>query len=309
VKFHPLAQSAQDIARALRGGKAGRGWIARCPAHDDRNPSLSIRDADGKVLVKCHAGCSQDAVIGALRARELWPGNGNAPWPHPAVAAVERSKRRECDIDDAASAARQHKKALWLWHVGLPPAGTPVEVYLRWRGLILDLIPASIRYLPPRPPEYPLPSMVCAYGIGTEPEPGRAAIPQSCIRAVHLTKLAPDGRGKAPLPKEEQRRTIASPTGFPIVLAPPNDGLGLAIGEGVETMLSHHLATGLGSWAAGAADFMPALAARVPDYVACVTVCAEADPAGQRGAMELAGKLDARGFEVLIAEAGHGPRL
>jgi putative DNA primase/helicase len=40
-------------------------WTARCPAHDDQNPSLSIRDVDGKVLVRCHAGCEQAHVIAA----------------------------------------------------------------------------------------------------------------------------------------------------------------------------------------------------------------------------------------------------
>jgi putative DNA primase/helicase len=41
---------AEIIAATLGGRKAGRGWIARCPAHDDREPSVSIRDADGKAL-------------------------------------------------------------------------------------------------------------------------------------------------------------------------------------------------------------------------------------------------------------------
>jgi len=41
-------------------------WIARCPAHDDRHPSLSIRDADGNVLVKCWAGCSTAGILGTL---------------------------------------------------------------------------------------------------------------------------------------------------------------------------------------------------------------------------------------------------
>jgi putative DNA primase/helicase len=49
--------SAKIIASALGGRKAGGGWMARCPVHDDLDPSLSIRDADdGKVLVRCHAG-------------------------------------------------------------------------------------------------------------------------------------------------------------------------------------------------------------------------------------------------------------
>ena len=42
-------------------------WIARCPAHDDRRPSLSIREADdGKVLLKCWSGCSAQAITEAL---------------------------------------------------------------------------------------------------------------------------------------------------------------------------------------------------------------------------------------------------
>ena len=55
----------------------GRGtWIARCPAHDDKHPSLSIREtADGKVLVKCWTGCSVDAVVAAagLELSDLFP--------------------------------------------------------------------------------------------------------------------------------------------------------------------------------------------------------------------------------------------
>jgi len=53
-------------------GTTGRG-VALCPAHEDRNPSLSIREAGGKILVYCHAGCSLEAVCTALgfEIREL----------------------------------------------------------------------------------------------------------------------------------------------------------------------------------------------------------------------------------------------
>ena len=64
--------NAAEIARHLRGRRSGASWLACCPAHDDRNPSLSLRDVDGKVLVHCHAGCEQNAVIAALSARGLW---------------------------------------------------------------------------------------------------------------------------------------------------------------------------------------------------------------------------------------------
>jgi hypothetical protein len=47
-------------------------YVACCPAHDDKSPSLSLTDVGGKVLFYCFAGCSQAEVIDALRARGLW---------------------------------------------------------------------------------------------------------------------------------------------------------------------------------------------------------------------------------------------
>ena len=52
----------------------GSGWKALCPAHADKNPSLSIDVRNDKILVHCHAECSQEAVLAALgiEARELF---------------------------------------------------------------------------------------------------------------------------------------------------------------------------------------------------------------------------------------------
>jgi len=42
-------------------------WAARCPAHDDKSPSLSIREnPDGRVLLHCFGGCHVRAVVDAL---------------------------------------------------------------------------------------------------------------------------------------------------------------------------------------------------------------------------------------------------
>jgi len=47
--------------------KAGSGWIAQCPGHDDNKPSLSISEGDKKeALLYCHAGCSSNDVVAAL---------------------------------------------------------------------------------------------------------------------------------------------------------------------------------------------------------------------------------------------------
>lgn len=65
-----------EIAHHLKGRKSGRGYVARCPAHDDQNPSLSLCVVDGMLLVHCHAGCEQRDIIAALKARGLWTEDG-----------------------------------------------------------------------------------------------------------------------------------------------------------------------------------------------------------------------------------------
>jgi len=66
--------NAEALLSRLNGVRhCGSGWQALCPAHADKNPSLSIHIRDNKILLHCHAGCSHEAVLAALRieAREL----------------------------------------------------------------------------------------------------------------------------------------------------------------------------------------------------------------------------------------------
>jgi len=66
-------KTAENLAMALGGKRSGSGWMARCPAHDDRNPSLALSDGTSGVLWHCHAGCTQEAVSAALREMGLLP--------------------------------------------------------------------------------------------------------------------------------------------------------------------------------------------------------------------------------------------
>ena len=52
----------------------GTGWVALCPAHADKIPSLSITVSNGKILLHCHAGCSVETVCSAagIELRELF---------------------------------------------------------------------------------------------------------------------------------------------------------------------------------------------------------------------------------------------
>jgi hypothetical protein len=70
--------SAASIAAALKGHKAGKGYLAKCPCHADRTPSLSIidgRDRYGnrRPYVTCFAGCDFQDVQAALERLGLWP--------------------------------------------------------------------------------------------------------------------------------------------------------------------------------------------------------------------------------------------
>lgn len=58
---------------------SGEGFVCRCPAHDDKTPSLSISESGGKILLHCHAGCSPEAICSALglKLSDLFTGNGS----------------------------------------------------------------------------------------------------------------------------------------------------------------------------------------------------------------------------------------
>lgn len=55
------------LSRLDGARRSGKGWLAKCPAHQDRSPSLSLSEGDkGNVLLHCHAGCEAIAVLDAL---------------------------------------------------------------------------------------------------------------------------------------------------------------------------------------------------------------------------------------------------
>lgn len=89
----------QVAARLGKSRRAGTGFMCCCPAHDDQNPSLFIRDgSDGKLITKCYANCSSESVRAALMSRGLWPEAGHSRSPNLRDAKKE-SKRRSDQIE------------------------------------------------------------------------------------------------------------------------------------------------------------------------------------------------------------------
>jgi hypothetical protein len=63
-----VSAAAEILDRLDKAKQTAPGrWLACCPAHDDRSPSLSVREADeGRVLLYCHAGCDTEDVLAAV---------------------------------------------------------------------------------------------------------------------------------------------------------------------------------------------------------------------------------------------------
>ncbi len=126
--------------------KNGKGWSARCPAHEDRHPSLSVSEGDdGRTLVQCHAGCTVDAICDAvgLRVADLMPDNSStaSTSTQPRELREKRQFRRRRQSETAktyetakaavAALERQlgKRSSQWTYH---DVNGDPVGIIVRW---------------------------------------------------------------------------------------------------------------------------------------------------------------------------------
>src|SRR5262249_37323203 len=253
--------SAADIARALgEARREGRAWRCRCPLHGGR--SLTLRDGDaGCVLVTCWAGCDRRDVLTELRRRGLL-GERTTDYRR----SVRTSQREKLD---------RTARALAFSREARPAPGTPVEIYLRRRGISLDAWPATLQFHPacPRPrdeagnPSPPLPAMVAL-----------VEHVQCGPVGVHAVYLRPDGSGKAEIPKDRQKASFGPIKGGAVRLGIPRAGEWLAIGEGIETTLSVMAACAMPAWAALSAGGIRSLV--LPREATHVIVCADNDASG-----------------------------
>jgi putative DNA primase/helicase len=278
--------TAESIANALGGRKAGGGWIARCPAHDDREPSLSICDSeDDKVLVRCHAGCEQEQVIAALLARGLWEHGRRRCGP--VRPQPRRSAKEQPDRDDA----KRTKAALRIWPAATHASETPVESYLHSRGITIAL-PLVVRFH--RGIKHPSggiwPAMIALVTRGADDTP----------IAIHRTFLALNGACKAPV--DPQKMMLGPCRGGAVKLGVPDDVL--MIGEGIETCLAAMQATGRPAWAALSTSGLRAL--DLPDVVRDVIVLADGDDPGEAAARDCALRWKREGRRVRIARPPQG---
>lgn len=277
---------AQRITKALRGRWHGRYGLCFCPAHHNtRTPALSVSDgAEGRLLARCHAGCTFPEIMDALRGLGLVEGGGAYTPPDP----LEFARRM---AEEQAEAEKRAQQALRLWGETRPIAGTVAENYLRGRGITCPL-PESIRF-----------HQTCWHKSARR-FPALVALVEGAEGfAVHRTYLRADGAGKADV--EPAKAMLGACAGGAVRLC---EAAGpLVIAEGIETGLS--LLCGLLSgpatvWAALSTSGIRGL--HLPAQPGRLTIAPDGDVPGREAAHALASRADALGWGVSLLSAPDG---
>ena len=248
--------NAEQIALALGGKRSGRQWACRCPAHEDRSPSLIVFDGRESVQVRCLAGCDPRDVIGALRRGGLWPAKPrelyyqmNSPDREtPGIELVDHTEyARRMNPDNQPLLAPMSDLALRIWKEGKDAHGTMAERYLHARDLVLPPLHASeiVRYHPR-----------CPRGKGRQPalmalfRDGQTDRPKAIQRIFLTSDARKDGAqmlgpvGGCAMKLSSKADTFTDALGFCPVLN---------ICEGLETGLALYAASHKPIWAVGSA--------------------------------------------------------
>ncbi len=261
-------------------------WHGPLPGTPDKNPSFSARDTAGTTLVKCHAGCPQDAVIAALRDRGLW--EQGARQANPLSPAGRNGQLIE--VDDA----RRTSRAIAIWAEAGNIEGTAGATYLFKRGIDLSALPRNLNQALRWHPSCPWESgrHPCVIGLFTD------AITNE-PRAIHRIAVTPAG--------DKVGRMALGPMAGCVIRVWPDEEVtdGLVLGEGIETTLAaatciEHKGTLLQpAWAAASAGNM----AKFPVLggIEALTLLVDADESGtgQRAADECSARWTAAGKEVI----------
>jgi putative DNA primase/helicase len=211
--------TALSIIKAL-GGNETTG-MCRCPSHNDKTPSLKVSTgSNGKVLVHCKAGCLQDAVIAALKARGLW---------HRRSSLFRPPTTEETPEESSAGLAKEEslKKAREIWQAASPDDAKRLAPYFEGRGI--TSIPHGARWL----------SASQASKLTGRHYPAMVLQIVNSIdkfQGVQVLWLSRDGTTK--LNTAKPRRNFGSLKGGYIKLGIPDPKRPLILAEGVENAMS-----------------------------------------------------------------------
>jgi len=246
-----LEREARALVERLAGRWTPSGGMCRCPAHDDRTPSLSVRVGRLRLLLHCFAGCEPVEILNALKSMGLL---GSLPLPGP-------------DGGMARPAPGRPGGAIRLWKDAGLLAGTPAECYFAGRGI--GTSSPELRYHP-RTPHGPKPS--------TQFRPAMIAAVRddNGLVAAHRTFLDPASCTLADI--AAPRCALGRLGRGAVRLGGVARRLGLA--EGIETALSATALFGLPCWATLGTERFRHVA--LPNDVTGLLLFLDNDDAGRR---------------------------
>lgn len=278
---------AREITAALGGTWCGVYGIALCPAHGDTRPSLSLSNAaSGRLLARCHTGCSFDQILDALRGLGLVAGHGSLPVLDPAEVAL-REDQVKVDM------ARRENQARRIWAETLPIEGMPAETYLGTRGIGFA-IPGTIRFHP-----------ACWHGATAQRLPAMVALIEGGQGfAVHRTYLRQDGTAKADV--SPAKAMLGNARGGAVRLLWHVPGAPLMIAEGIETALSLVALCPFPAnvWAALSTSGIKGLA--LPRAPGRLTIATDGDQPGREAGNDLAVRAHSSRWAVSMLPAPEG---
>jgi putative DNA primase/helicase len=269
---------AENLTARLGGRWHGTYGTSRCPVHDDREPSLSIRDGKQSVLVKCHAGCDPRDIVAALQRDRRWRDVHDPP-------------RKKGKPKHTAEDTRRY--LLSIWHECRPISGTPAERYLRGRDIASGL-PPSLRYHPALKHTdigALLPCMVAAVQDPTER-----------IFGLHRTYLQAESASKAPISRPRKMLGQHVTGAVRLAAASPR----IAVGEEIETCLSFQQATGIPTWAGLSTGGIRSIVLPPLPLAGTVYLLVDLDEAGEHATRIAAERLSREGRKVKLARPVRG---
>jgi putative DNA primase/helicase len=278
VEKHHLGEAdgsvsaAAAIALALGGTKAGLEWKVRCICHDDRTPSLFLRDGDnGQLLVRCFAGCSGSDILRELGRRGL---DGKRHIRRSALT------QRPDQLEDHGNVER----AMRIWREGVPLRDTLGQIYLDRRGLALPVDCVDIRFHPRCPRQLRRqPAVVMLLRDIHTNEP----------RAIQRRFLLLDGT-------KDGKAMSLGPCGCTVLKLSPDEDvtLGLALAEGHADALAVIGDGWRPCWATCGVAAMASFP--VLRGIEALTIFSDPNAAGQRAAETCRARWRAAGKEVRI---------
>lgn len=248
-----IEQLGQSIVETFGGKWSAAGGMCRCPAHDDRTPSLSVRVGTCNLLFHCFSGCETRVVLRAL-----------SRGGHARLAGRFPIGRPACDVIGPATEITAR-----LWNAGCGIKGTLAERYLRNRRIAAN--DAQLRFHSR--------VQVGSRSLATfHPALLAAVRDDSGVIAVHRTLLEADTAELARI--DCPKRLLGRPLVGAVRLGEPNSVLGIA--EGLETALSAAALLDIPVWAVLGNERFGRVA--IPQSVSNLIVLPDRDAGGERAA-------------------------